>query len=361
MKNLLWLLLPVAAQAQSLQTEVVAQGLNSPWAFAALANGEWLVTERPGSMRKVDAKGKIGAPLQGLPKIDAVGQGGLLDLVLDSGFASNRLLYFCYAEAGTGGNGTALAKARLNAEATALEQVQVIFRQQPKMTGRNHFGCRIVEGRDGNLFMTLGERFSGMQRAQQLDNHLGKIVRITKDGKAPADNPFTQTAGALPEIYSYGHRNPQGLVLDTQGQLWAHEHGPQGGDELNLVQAGKNYGWPVITYGENYGGGKIGDGLTAKDGLLQPILHWTPSIAPSGLAQLTSKAYGDAWQGSYFVGSLKFRYLERVQLKDGKVVAQQKLLEDIGRLRDVRQGPDGLIYVLTENEPAQLLRLRPGP
>ncbi len=362
MKKFLWLLLlPIAAQAQGVKTEVVAQGLDSPWAFAPLPGGEWLVTERPGSMRKIDAKGKVGAPLQGLPKIDAVGQGGLLDLVLDSGFANNRQLYFCYAEAGPGGSGTALAKARLNADATALEQVQVIFRQVPKMTGRNHFGCRIVEARDGNLFMTLGERFTGLQRAQQLDNHLGKIIRITKDGKAPADNPFIRTAGALPEIYSYGHRNPQGMLLNAQGQLWAHEHGPQGGDELNLIQAGKNYGWPVITYGENYGGGKIGDGLTAKDGMVQPVLHWTPSIAPSGLAQLTSKAYGDAWQGSYFLGSLKFRYLERVQLKEGKVVAQQKLLEDIGRLRDVRQGPDGLIYVLTENEPAQLLRLRPGP
>jgi aldose sugar dehydrogenase len=363
MKKLLWLLLPIAAQAQTIKTEVVAQGLQSPWAMAALPGGEWLVTEKPGAIRKVDAKGKLSAPLQGLPKIDAVGQGGLLDLVLDSGFANNRQLYFCYTEAGAGagGNGTALAKARLNADASALEQVQVIFQQQPKMAGRHHFGCRIVEARDGTLFMTLGERFSGMQRAQQLDNHLGKIVRITKEGKAPADNPFVNTAGALPEIYSYGHRNPQGLVLDAQGQIWAHEHGPQGGDELNLVQAGKNYGWPTITYGENYGGGKIGEGITAKDGMEQPNVQWTPSIAPSGLAQLSSRAYGDAWTGSYFLGSLKFRYLERVQLKDGKAITQQKLLEGVGRVRDVRQGPDGLLYVLTESEPAQLLRLRPAP
>lgn len=360
MKKLLWLLLPIAAQAQSIKTEVVAQGLNSPWAMAAMPNGEWLVSERPGAIRKVDVKGKVGAPLLGLPKIDAGGQGGLLDLVLDSGFASNRQLYFCFTEAGPGGNGTALAKARLSADDTALEQVQVIFQQLPKMEGRHHFGCRIVEGRDGNLFMTLGERFSGMQRAQQLDNHFGKIVRVTKDGKAPADNPFVKTAGALPEIYSYGHRNPQGLVLDTQGQLWAHEHGPQGGDELNLVKPGNNYGWPTITYGEKYGGGKMGDGATAKDGMEQPNVQWTPSIAPSGLAQLSSKAYGEVWRGSYFLGSLKFRYLERVQLVNGKAVTQQKLLEGVGRLRDVRQGPDGLLYVLTENEPAQILRLRPG-
>lgn len=361
MKKLIWLLVPVAVQAQTVKTEVIAQGFDNPWAMAALPGGEWLVTERPGALRKVDAKGKVSAPLQGLPKIDSGGQGGLLDVVLDSGFASNRQLYFCFTEAGAGGNGTALAKARLNGEGTALEQVTVIFRQLPKMPGRHHFGCRIAESRDGSLFMTLGERYSGMQRAQQLDNHLGKIVRVTKEGRAPADNPFTHTPGALPEIYSYGHRNPQGLVIDAQGQLWAHEHGPQGGDELNLVQAGKNYGWPVITYGENYGGGKIGDGITAKEGLVQPHVYWTPSIAPSGLAQLSSKAYGEAWQGSYFLGSLKFRYLERVQFEDSRPVTQQKLLEDIGRLRDVRQGPDGLIYVLTENAPAQLLRLRPSP
>ncbi|MFY7867176.1 PQQ-dependent sugar dehydrogenase [Roseateles sp.] len=362
-KYLLGLLLPIAAQAQAqvLKTELVAQGFQSPWAIAALPDGEWLVTEKPGALRKVDAKGKVSAPLKGVPKVDAVGQGGLLDLVLDSGFASNRQLYFCFTEAGAGGNGTALAKARLNAEGTALEQVQVIFRQVPKMEGRHHYGCRIVEAADGSLFMTLGERFMGMQRAQQLDNHLGKIVRITKEGQAPADNPFTKTTGALPEIYSYGHRNPQGLLLDAQGQLWAHEHGPQGGDELNRVQAGKNYGWPVITYGENYGGGKIGEGLTAKEGMEQPTLHWTPSIAPSGLVQLSSKAYGESWQGSFFLGSLKFRYLERVQFQAGKPVVQQKLLQDVGRLRDVRQGSDGLLYVLTENEPAQLLRLRPGP
>jgi glucose/arabinose dehydrogenase len=361
MKKLIWLLVPVAVQAQTVKTEVVAQGFDNPWAMAALPGDEWLVTERPGALRKVDAKGKVSEPLQGLPKIDSGGQGGLLDVVLDSGFASNRQLYFCFTEAGAGGNGTALAKARLNGEGTALEQVMVIFRQLPKMAGRHHFGCRIAEGRDGSLFMTLGERYSGMQRAQQLDNHLGKVVRVTKDGQAPADNPFTRTPGALPEIYSYGHRNPQGLVLDAQGQLWAHEHGPQGGDELNLVQAGKNYGWPVITYGDNYGGGKIGDGITAKEGLVQPHVYWTPSIAPSGLAQLSSKAYGEAWRGSYFLGSLKFRYLERVQFENGRPVTQQKLIEDIGRLRDVRQGPDGLIYVLTENAPAQLLRLRPSP
>lgn len=362
MKNLLWLLLPIVAQAQaqSVTTEVMAQGFNSPWAMAALPRGEWLVTERPGAIRKVDAQGKVSAPLQGVPDVDAGGQGGMLDLVLDSKFASNRQLYFCYTEAGAGGNGTALAKARLSADASALEQVQVIFRQVPKMSGRHHFGCRIAEARDGTLFMTLGERFSGMQRAQQLDNHLGKIIRVTKEGKAPADNPFVNTAGALPEIYSYGHRNPQGMVMDAKGQLWAHEHGPQGGDELNLVQAGKNYGWPSITYGEKYGGGKMGDGATARDGMEQPVVQWTPSIAPSGMAQLTSAAYGEAWKDSFFIGALKFRYLERVQLKDGKVVGQQKLLADVGRLRDVRQGTDGLLYVLTESEPAQLLRLRPG-
>jgi glucose/arabinose dehydrogenase len=360
MWHILWLLLPIEAHAQSFTLEVVTRDLNSPWAMAAMPNGGWLVTERPGAIRKVDSKGNLSASLRNVPPVDAVGQGGMLDLMLDSSFATNRQLYFCYTEPGAGGNGTALAKARLSADDSALEQVQVIFRQAPKMPGRLHFGCRIAEGRDGTLFLTLGERFNGMQQAQLLDNHLGKIIRITKDGKAPVDNPFVSTAGALPEIYSYGHRNPQGMVFDPAGKLWVHEHGPQGGDELNLIEAGKNYGWPVITYGENYGGGKIGDGITAKEGMEQPLVVWTPSMAPSGMTQLTSSAYGNLWKGSFFIGSLKFRYLERVQLKDGKAVTQQKLLEGIGRLRDVRQGPDGLLYVLTESKPAQLLRLRPN-
>ncbi len=357
------LLAPLLTGAQPAKTELVVDGLERPWAFAALPGGAWLFTEKAGRMRIADAAGKLGAPLAGVPKVDDGGQGGLLDVLLDSGFASNRQLYLCYSEPGEGGSaGTALAKARLSADGKTLEGLQVIFSQKPKMKSRAHFGCRIVEARDGHLFLSLGDRYLGMQSAQTLDNHIGKVVRIGKDGKAPADNPFVGRAGALPEIWSYGHRNSQGAVLDGQGRLWTHEHGPQGGDELNRPEAGKNYGWPVITYGENYGGGKIGDGLTHKDGMEQPIVKWVPSIAPAGLALLSSDAYGADWKGSFFIGSLKFRHLERVKLDDaGKVIAQERLLADIGRVRDVRQGPDGLIYLLTESEPAQLLRLRRQP
>ena len=355
-----------ATQAQAPQTvETVATGLDRPWAVAFLPGGDFLVSEKPGALRIVSAKGEIGAPLTGLPAIDFAGQGGLLDVVPDRDFERSRALSFCFTEPGTGAdkgrNGSALARALLKADRSGLEQVQVIFRQAPKLEGRHHFGCRIVETADGqSLFMTLGERYKGMQQAQTLDNHLGKVVRVLKNGQPHPGNPFLKTAGARPEIYSLGHRNPQGLMLDAQGQLWAHEHGPQGGDEINRIQPGQNYGWPVITYGENYGGGKIGAGITQKDGLEQPVWHWTPSIAPSGFTQITSSAYGAAWQGSYVVGSLKFRQLQRVQLKDGRIVGQPEVFQnDIGRVRDVRQGPDGLLYVLTEDEPGRLLRLKP--
>lgn len=355
-----------AAQAQAPQTvETVATGLDRPWAVAFLPGGDFLVTEKPGALRIVSAKGEIGAPLAGLPEIDFAGQGGLLDVVLDRDFERSRALSFCFTEPGTGAekgrNGTALARATLKADRSGLADVQVIFRQAPKLDGRHHFGCRIVEAADGqSLFMTLGERFKGMQQAQTLDNHFGKVVRVLKDGRPHPGNPFLKTEGAKPEIYSLGHRNPQGALLDAQGQLWVHEHGPQGGDEINRIQPGLNYGWPVITYGENYGGGKIGAGLTRKDGLEQPVWHWTPSIAPSGFTQITSAAYGAAWQGSYVVGSLKFRQLQRLVLKDGRIVGQPEVFQnDIGRVRDVRQGPDGLLYVLTEDEPGRLLRLKP--
>lgn len=362
-KTLIALLLaaPLLSFAQQSKTEVVVDGLTRPWAFAALPGGGWLITEKAGQIRVTDAKGKLVGELAGVPQVDDAGQGGLHDLLLDSGFASNRQLYLCYAEPGEKGfAGTALARARLSADGRSLDQLQVIFSQKPKMNARQHFGCRIVEARDGTLFLSLGDRGRGMQSAQTLDNHIGKLVRVGKDGKPPADNPFVGKPGALPEIWSYGHRNQQGAVLDGQGRLWTHEHGPQGGDELNRPEAGKNYGWPVITYGENYGGGQIGEGITHKEGMEQPVVKWVPSIAPAGLAFLSSDAYGAAWKGSFFIGSLKFRHLERVKLDEaGKVVAQERLLADIGRVRDVRQGPDGLIYLLTESEPAQLLRLKP--
>jgi glucose/arabinose dehydrogenase len=357
--------LPVAAQAVSVRAEVVATGLANPWGVAFLPEGQWLVTEKGGSMRVVGADGRIGEPLQGLPQIAAGGQGGLLDVLADSAFAQNRTVYFCFSEPGMGNqssaNSTALASARLSADHRRLENVRVIFSQKPKVASRAHFGCRIVESRDGTLFMTLGDRFSRMQDAQTLDNHHGKVIRIRKDGGIPPDNPFVKRGGALPEIWSYGHRNGQGATLAPDGSFWMHEHGPQGGDEINVPQAGRNYGWPVITYGENYGGGRIGEGITSRDGLEQPLHYWVPSIAPSGMAFVTSDRYGPAMKGSLLVGSLKFGYVNRITLAGGKVQGEQKLIADIGdRIRDVKQGPDGFIYVLTDNSRGRLIRLQPS-
>ena len=356
---------PTAAPVKAI---TVAQGLENPWAVAFLPEGRFLVTERPGRLRVVEADGRLNPPVAGLPPVAAGGQGGLLDVVLDSGFAANRTVYVCYAEPagdGTSGNSTALARARLSDDRTRLEDVRVIFSQRPKVASRLHFGCRIVEamkgGRpDGTLFLALGERFSRMQDAQTLDNHHGKVVRVAKDGRVPPDNPFVGRPGALPEIWSYGHRNPQGATLGPDGRLWMHEHGPQGGDEINRPEPGLNYGWPVITFGEQYGGGPIGAGITAKAGMEQPLHHWTPSIAPSGMAFLTSDRYGPAWRGSLFVGSLKFQFLNRVELSGTRVVGEERLLSDLGeRIRDVRQGPDGYLYVLTDNARGRLLRLAP--
>jgi glucose/arabinose dehydrogenase len=349
--------LPQQAAAQAVRPETVASGLEHPWGLAFLPDGRFLVTERPGRMRIVNAQGRLGAPLAGLPQVAAGGQGGLLDVVTDSAFASNRTLYFCFSEPGGPGNSTALARARLSADDTRLEEVRVIFSQKPKFASRQHFGCRIVEARDGTLFMTLGDRFTRKEDAQTLDNHHGKVVRVQKDGGIPRDNPFVGRSGALPEIWSYGHRNAQGATLSPDGVFWMHEHGPQGGDEINVPQAGRNYGWPVITFGENYGGGKIGEGLTQRAGMEQPLHQWTPSIAPSGMVFLTSDRYGPAMKGNLFVGSLKFQYLARLELAGGKVTREHRLLEGIGRVRDVRQGPDGLLYVLTDEDNGKLVRV----
>ena len=367
------------ALAQPVRAETLATGLENPWAVAFLPDGKYLVTERPGRLRVVDATGKFSAPLGGVPAVAAGRQGGLLDIVVDADFAQNRTVYFCFSEPGIGGNSsansTALARARLSADASRLEEVKVIFSQKPKVASSLHFGCRIVESRapgangvagkpDGTLYLTLGDRFSRKEDAQTLDNHHGKVVRIHKDGSVPKDNPFVDRAGALPEIWSYGHRNLQGAAMALDGSLWTHEHGPQGGDEINTPKAGLNYGWPVITYGENYGGGKIGEGITTQAGMQQPVHYWVPSIAPSGMAFLTSERYGKAWQGNLFVGSLKFTYLNRIELSEpfkGRVLRENKLLDnERERVRDVRQGPDGLLYVLTDSNNGRLIRLLPN-
>lgn len=350
---------PVPARGEA-SAEVVASGLSHPWGLAFLPGGRFLVTERPGRLRVVEADGRLGPPLAGLPQVAAGGQGGLLDVITDADFARNRRIFFCYSEPAPkgGGNSTALASATLAPDAAALQDVKVLFSQRPQVASQLHFGCRIVQAPDGHLFLTLGERYGRKEDAQRLDNHLGKVVRIAPTGGAAPGNPLAGRAGALPEIWSWGHRNPQGAAWGPDGRLWIHEHGAQGGDEINRPEAGRNYGWPVITYGENYGGGKIGEG-TAKAGMEQPLHYWVPSIAPSGMAFLTSDRYGTAWKGSLFVGSLKFARLHRLELQGAQVVRDEYLLDGLGaRIRDVRQGPDNWLYLLTDSPDGQLLRLR---
>lgn len=352
------------AHAAGVKPEVLTDKLEHPWGLAFIGQGRMLVTERPGRMRLIESNGKVGPPIAGLPEIDAGGQGGLLDVQTDSGFSQNRIIYFCYAEPAKsgGGNSTALASARLSDDEKKLEQVKVVFSQKPKTRSNAHFGCRIVEAKDGTLFLTLGDRYKLKEDAQKLDNHQGKVVRVNKDGSVPKNNPFVGKAGALPEIWSYGHRNSQGAALGPDGRLWTHEHAAQGGDEVNRPEAGKNYGWPVISRGLDYGGGKIGEGLSEKEGMEQPVYDWNPSIAPSGMAFLRSDRYGKEWQGNLFVGALKFQYLARLVLQGDKVVKEEKLLQDMKqRIRDVREGPDGLLYVLTDHDNGQLIRLQPVP
>jgi len=347
--------------AGNIAVETVAGGLVHPWSLAFLPDGRMLVTERPGRMRIVTRDGKLSPPLTGVPRVFASGQGGLLDVILDRNFANNRKIYFSYAEPFDGGGRTALARATLEAgEAPRLSGMTVIFRQHGPPSRGNHFGGRIVQAADGNLFLTNGEHFSDRDMAQTLDNDLGKIVRIRPDGSVPPDNPFVGRAGARPEIWSYGHRNPQGLAINpADGKLWAQEHGPQGGDEINIIEKGKNYGWPVIGFGIDYSGARI-HASTHKPGMQQPVWHWTPSIAPSGMAFYTGELL-KGWKGSLFNGALKFQLLSRLTLDGDKVVTEERLLQGLReRIRDVRQGPDGALYLLTDNNAGRILRLAPA-
>jgi glucose/arabinose dehydrogenase len=338
-------------------TEVV-RGLEHPWGLASLPDGRMLVTERPGRLRIVGRDGKLSPPLSGVPAVHASGQGGLLDVALDPRFAQNRTIYLSYAEPGANGtSGTAVASARLGA--TGLENVRVIYRQQPKVQGSGHYGSRIVFRRDGTMFITQGERMRFSEQAQDLASGLGKVVRINADGSIPKDNPFVGRKGALPEIWSYGHRNVQAATLHPQtGELWTVEHGARGGDELNHPQAGKNYGWPVITYGIDYSGRKIGEG-TAKAGMEQPVYYWDPVIAPSGMIVYTGDKY-PGWKNSIFVGSLSPGALVRLTMLNGRVSKEERYLGELGeRIRDVEQGVDGRIYVITDEDDGRLLRLNP--
>lgn len=355
---------PAAAQkhypssAGDLTVETVAGGLEHPWGLAFLPDGRMLVTERPGRLRLVSAKGELSRPVTGVPNVVARGQGGLLGIALDSDFGQNRLVYLSFAEPRAGGNGTSVARGQLNAQGTALTDVTVIFRQMPTIASNLHFGSRLVFDRTGALFVTVGERFTQRDQAQNPANDLGKIIRIRPDGSIPADNP--KKPGWAPEIWSIGHRNVQGATLhpDT-GQLWTAEHGARGGDEINTPKAGLNYGWPVITYGVDYSGAKIGEG-TAKPGMEQPLFYWDPSIAPSGAAFYTGSVWPQ-WKNSLFVGALAGSLLARLSTEGEKVTGEERLLTDIGaRIRDVVQGPDGFLYLLTDEEDGKLLRVRPA-
>lgn len=347
----------VPSEAGPLRVVTMARGLEMPWGMAFLPDGRILVTERPGRLRVVAPGGRVSPPLAGVPAVYASGQGGLLDVALDPRFAENRLVYLSFAEAGPGGAGTAVARGRFAED--RLEETAVIFRQQPKVSGGLHFGSRLTFARDGTLFVGLGERYR-RDEAQNLSNHLGKLLRIHPDGSVPRDNPFVGRAGVPAEIYSYGHRNIQGMALHPEtGALWLHEHGPQGGDEVNLPQPGRNYGWPVITYGIDYSGAKIGEG-SAKPGMEQPLLHWTPSIAPAGMAFYAGDKIA-AWRGHLFVGSLKFRSLHRLELDGARILREERLLTQVGEnIRDVRSGPDGYLYLATDNPEGRILRLEPA-
>ena len=343
----------------------VVEGLKFPWGMAFLPDRRILVTEKPGTLRIVSTDGKLSDPVEGVPRVDYRSQGGLLGIAIDPNFASNRLVYLSFSEPHDDGtNNTAVARGRLNDQAAAakLEDVQVIYHQQPSMRSQQHYGGRLVFARDGTLFITQGERsiIPGRMQAQQLDSLLGKIVRLNPDGSIPKDNPFVGKEGVRPEIWSYGHRNVQAATLNpTTGELWETEHGTRGGDEINISRKGKDYGWPTIAYGIEYAGGAITGGITQKAGMEQPLYYWDPVIAPSGMTFYTGDLF-PAWKGNLFIGGLGSLNLVRLTIKDEHVVDEERLLKDLAtRIRDVVQGPEGALYVLTDADPGKVLRLVP--
>ena len=342
---------------------VLASDLEHPWAVEPLPDGRLLVTERPGRMRIVTAEGEVGEPIDGVPEVVTGEQAGLLDVALGPEFETDRMIYFSFSEPRDGGNATSVARARLSDDERSLENVEVIFRAMPAYDGLLHFGSRLAFDPSGDtLFVTLGERSDLVMRpqAQDLGSHMGKIVRIHPDGSVPEDNPFVDEPGALPEIWTLGHRNVQAAAFDEQGRLWIVDHGPQGGDELNLIEPGKNYGWPVVTYGEEYSGEPIEGSVTQREGYEQPVYYWDPVIAPSGAQFYSGDAFPE-WQGSLFIGGLKDGRLVRLTLEDDRVTGEEHLLADRGRrIRDVRQGPDGALYVVTDEPDGELLRIAPA-
>ena len=350
----------VQSDLHDFRVNVLVRGLEHPWGLAFLPDGRMLVTERPGRLRIVNADGSLDpTPVSGLPRnLIARGQGGLFDVVPHPDFASNGLVYFAYAGSAERGIGTELARGRLQGD--ALQDVEILFRAEPKSTGGRHFGGRVLFDGKGHVFLTLGDR-GDRPRAQEPDDHAGSLIRLNEDGSVPADNPFVGGDGGLPESYTRGNRNMQGAALHPQtGELWTHEHGPQGGDELNLMRAGANYGWPVVTYGKNYGlGTDIGEG-TEKPGMTQPVHYWVPSIAPSGLAIYDGDAFPE-WRGDMLVGSLKFGLLSRLDMDGGEELREERMLQGVlGRICDVRVGPDGLVYLLTDHGDGVIARLEPA-
>lgn len=349
----------VTTEAGKIRVQTFAEGLEHPWGLAFLPDGRMLVSECEGRLRIVSAGGHVSPPLNGVPKVDAREQGGLLDVAVDPDFARNRLVYLSFAEPGKNGtNSTAVARGKLTG--SGLVDVKVIFSQQPKVASTLHFGSRLVFDREGHLFITLGERSKNEFRAQAQDlgSDLGKVVRINTDGSIPKDNPFVGKPGARPEIWSLGHRNQQGAALNpATGELWTDEHGPKGGDEINIVRAGKNYGWPVVSHGLNYDGTPVGTGKQRGAGFVDPVHHWVPSIGVSGMAFYTGDAIAK-WKGNLFVGGMAIPKLVRLELDGDRITHEEALLEDLGaRIRTVKQGPDGALYLLTDDGEDRILRL----
>ncbi|MDY6922736.1 MAG: PQQ-dependent sugar dehydrogenase [Pseudomonadota bacterium] len=355
---------PGQTRAPGVRTEaalthaVIASGLEHPWGLALLPDGRWLVTEKPGRMRIVTAEGAVGEPIAGLPRVDARGQGGLLDVAVAPTFAADRMVYWSYAEPRDGGNATSVARGRLSDDGARVEDVQVIFRALPAYDGDKHFGSSLAFDGAGHLFITLGERSDAPMRpqAQDLGSHMGKTIRINADGSVPQDNPFVGRAGALPEIWSLGHRNVQGVAI-AGDQVWTVEHGTRGGDEVNLDRAGLNYGWPDVAYGVEYRGGAINAGVTAREGTEQPVYYWDPVIAPGGMAVYDGAMF-PGWRGNLLVAALKEKHIARLVLDGNRVVGEERLLTDLGeRVRDVAVGPDGAVWAITDEQNGKLVRL----